>query len=197
MLASHLRTTCALILLLALSLRAEEDDAPLKVVIYPIDRATILAGSKFDFKVEFPRVISESAVSVKINNLPVAESLGKPAVFIEKEDTYNSNKDLDNDIKPEDDDEVDLKHASAVLLRDCIIEKPGTYSVMATDGTHSATVTWEVFETPPVRRAKNVILMIGDGMSMAHRTAARVFSKGIKEGKYGGCLLYTSPSPRD
>src|SRR5207253_3445486 len=35
---------------------------------------------------------------------------------------------------------------------------------------------------------KNVILFIGDGMSMANRTAARILSKGIKEGKYFGKL---------
>jgi len=33
-------------------------------------------------------------------------------------------------------------------------------------------------------KAKNVILFIGDGFSIAHRTAARILSKGITEGKY-------------
>ncbi len=33
------------------------------------------------------------------------------------------------------------------------------------------------------RKAKNVIYLIGDGMSMAHRTAARIVSKGIALGK--------------
>ena len=36
--------------------------------------------------------------------------------------------------------------------------------------------------------ARNVILFIGDGMSMAHRTAARMLSKGMVEGRYGGEL---------
>jgi alkaline phosphatase len=49
-------------------------------------------------------------------------------------------------------------------------------------------VTWDVFATPDGRKAKNVILFIGDGMSMAHRTAARILSKGITEGRYGGEL---------
>ena len=34
-----------------------------------------------------------------------------------------------------------------------------------------------------VRKAKNIIYLIGDGMSMAHRTAARIVSKGIALGK--------------
>jgi alkaline phosphatase len=34
-----------------------------------------------------------------------------------------------------------------------------------------------------VRKAKNIIYLIGDGMSMAHRTAARIVSKGVALGK--------------
>src|SRR5204863_750038 len=40
----------------------------------------------------------------------------------------------------------------------------------------------------PARRARNVILFIGDGLSVAHRTAARVLSKGLVQGRYGGEL---------
>ena len=46
----------------------------------------------------------------------------------------------------------------------------------------------QAFGTPDGRLAKNVILLIGDGMSMAHRTAARMLSKGISQGTYGGEL---------
>ena len=48
-------------------------------------------------------------------------------------------------------------------------------------GDKSARVTWEVFATP-APKAKNVILFIGDGLSVAHRTAARMLSKGIVAG---------------
>ncbi|HYG75831.1 MAG TPA: alkaline phosphatase [Planctomycetota bacterium] len=179
-------------LLFAAALALAEEE-PRKTVIYPIDRATILAGSKFDFKVEFPQVIAESAASIRINGKNPEELFGKAPQFIAKEDTYNLNKDLDrDDPKLDDDDEVEIKVASAVILRDCILEKPGTYSVVASDGTHSATVTWEVYETPAKRSAKNVILMIGDGMSLAHRKAARALSKGIKEGRHGDALAMDS-----
>lgn len=40
----------------------------------------------------------------------------------------------------------------------------------------------------PQPRAKNVILLIGDGMGAAHRTAARVLSKGYTQGKANGTL---------
>ena len=38
------------------------------------------------------------------------------------------------------------------------------------------------------RRVKNVIVMIGDGMGIAHRTAARIMAKGIQQGKANGLL---------
>src|SRR5262249_54379439 len=38
------------------------------------------------------------------------------------------------------------------------------------------------------RRAKNVILLIGDGMGVAHRTAGRVLAKGYTQGKANGTM---------
>lgn len=40
----------------------------------------------------------------------------------------------------------------------------------------------------PARTARNVILFVGDGMSVTDRTAARILSKGLVEGRYGGEL---------
>ena len=135
--------------------------------LYPIDRATLLAGAKFDLKVEFSGVVQQTAVKVTVNGVDHATALGRAATFIEKEDGLE---------------------ASALLLRDVVLDQPGTYTVVATDGKMSAQVTWEVYRTGAIRQAKNVILFIGDGMSVAHRTAARILSKGITEGKYHGKL---------
>jgi alkaline phosphatase len=55
--------------------------------------------------------------------------------------------------------------------------------------TVSATGNFEIQAIEPGgRRAKNVIVMIGDGMGIAHRTAARVMQKGIAQGKAQGRL---------
>jgi len=59
--------------------------------------------------------------------------------------------------------------------------------VTAAAGDKSQAARWDVFGTP-ARRARNVILFIGDGLSVAHRTAARILSKGLAEGRYGGEL---------
>jgi alkaline phosphatase len=135
--------------------------------IYPINRAEILAGARFDLKVEFPGAPAEGAVSVKINGENAATVAGKPAAFVEREDG--------------------LEH-SAFWIRGVTLAKPGQYTVTASAGDKTAQVTWEVFDTSSGPKAKNVILFIGDGLSVAHRTAARVLSKGIVEGRYGGEL---------
>src|SRR5690606_39689207 len=49
-------------------------------------------------------------------------------------------------------------------------------------------VTWEVYDTPDTPVARNVIFLIADGLSVAHRTAARIMSKGMTEGKANGRL---------
>jgi alkaline phosphatase len=134
--------------------------------VYPIDRASILAGARFDFKVEFPVIENPADLKITINGEDYSRPLGKAGQFVENEDGLN---------------------ASSVVLREASIDKPGSYKVVASDGTRRSEVTWTVFATGP-RMAKNVILFIGDGMSMANRTAARILSKGIKEGKYFGKL---------
>lgn len=135
--------------------------------IYPLDRAEILSGSRFDLKVEFPAGVDEATTEVTINGQPAAKVIGKAGTFLVGEEGQAHN---------------------ALWIKDAELKKPGKYVVQAKAGDKTATVTWEVFSTPGKRRAKNVILFIGDGMSIAHRTAARIMSKGIKEGHYGGEL---------
>ena len=136
--------------------------------IYPLNRAEILSGSRFDFKVEFPGSPARDAVSVTINGEDAVKLLGGQFEYIDKEDGQD--------------------HA-AYLLRGVEIKKAGAYTIVAKAGEKSASVSWEVFDTPKGAVAKNVILFVGDGMSVAHRTAARIMSKGIVEGRYGGELV--------
>ena len=44
--------------------------------LYPIDRATLLAGAKFDLKVEFPGVVEQTALKVTVNGVDHATALG-------------------------------------------------------------------------------------------------------------------------
>jgi len=134
--------------------------------VYPIDRADILSGAHFDFKVEFAGLVDPAKVSITLNGEDYAKVFGKAATFVEREDG---------------------KDQSALILRDVALTQPGAYKVKVTDGTQTRELGWNVFATGP-RQAKNVILFIGDGMAPAHRAAARILAKGIAEGKAQGKL---------
>ena len=135
--------------------------------IYPLNRAEILAGSRFDFKVEFPGSPARDTVSVTINGEDAVKLLGGKLDYLDKEDGQDY---------------------AAFILRNIDIKKPGSYEIVAKAGDKSSTVTWVVYDTPKGAVAKNVILFVGDGLSVAHRTAARIMSKGLVEGYYGGEL---------
>lgn len=135
--------------------------------IFPLNRATILAGSPFDTKIEFDGIVKTEDVTVTINGKPAADVLGKDQTFIEKEDGAE---------------------ASAVRIDAGAIAVPGSYAVEAKAGDESKTVTWEVYGTGAEPVARNVIFMIADGLSVADRTTARLMSKGMTEGKANGRL---------
>ena len=135
--------------------------------IYPLNRAEILTGAKFDFKVEFPGSPPPDGVRVTINGKDAATVLAQAPQIIEHEEGLDQ---------------------TAYWIKGAHLSEPGTYVVAAEANGAKASVEWTVFATPDGRRARNVILLIGDGLSIAHRTAARILSKGLVEGRYGGEL---------
>ena len=135
--------------------------------VYPIDKAEILAGSKFDIKIEFNQVIKPGDVVIEINGAPIGKLITAKSEFIENENGKGS----------------------SIIYRDVQLLKAGKYEVLARSPQEKLNVTWDVYSSGP-RRVKNVILFIGDGMTIANRTAARVLSKGISEGKYQGRLAF-------
>ncbi|WCJ64660.1 alkaline phosphatase [Agrobacterium tumefaciens] len=138
--------------------------------VYPLDRATILTGSPFDFKVEFASVVKPEDVKVTVNGQDYKAALGKDAEFVAEE--KNKDKVL----------------GSAVILRGVSLANAGDYKVEVSAGAETKHVTWTVYGTPAQAKAKNVIFLLGDGLSVAHRTAARIMSKGMTEGKANGRL---------
>jgi alkaline phosphatase len=158
-----MRTVLAAAAGIAIAMAASAGSAQ---TVYPIDRADILSGARFDFKVEFAGLVDPARISVTLNGQDYAQVFGKAAAFVEREAG---------------------KDQSALTLRDVVLPQPGTYKVRVTDGVQTRELNWNVYDTPP-RKAKNVILFIGDGMSLAHRVAARVLAKGIAEGKAFGKL---------
>ncbi|MBP2559508.1 alkaline phosphatase [Neorhizobium galegae] len=138
--------------------------------VYPLDRATILTGSPFDFKVEFSSVVKPEDVKITVNGQDYKTVLGKEVQFVAEE--KNKDKVL----------------GSAVILRGLTIATAGDYKVEVSAGSETKNVTWNVYGTGAAPKAKNVIFFLGDGLSVAHRTAARIMSKGMTEGKANGRL---------
>jgi hypothetical protein len=56
----------------------------------PIDRADILTGARFDFKVEFPGLVDPAKISVTLNGEDHAKLFGKAATFVERETARTS-----------------------------------------------------------------------------------------------------------
>jgi alkaline phosphatase len=140
--------------------------------VYPLDRATILVGSPFDFKVELEGTVKPEDVKVTINGQDVKSALGADYEFVADE-------------KGKEDKSL----GSAVILRAAKITTPGTYTVEVTAGSQTKTVNWDVYTTSATTpKAKNVIFLIADGLSVSHRTGARLLSKGMTEGKANGRL---------
>ncbi|GEO83522.1 MULTISPECIES: alkaline phosphatase [Alphaproteobacteria] len=138
--------------------------------IYPLDRATILSGSPFDFKVELETVVKPEDVKITVNGQDYKSVLGAEAEFVAEE-------------KGKEDKVL----GSALILRGVSLAE-GSYTVEVAAGDEKKSVTWDVYNTPSTPVAKNVIFFLGDGLSVAHRTAARIMSKGMTEGKANGRL---------
>jgi len=139
--------------------------------IYPINDAAILAGSKFDIKVELNSVVSATDLQIQMNGASVSKFISAKPEFIANENGKGS----------------------SMIFRDVQLAKAGKYSLTAIAPQERLQVSWDVYASGP-RRVKNVILFIGDGMTIANRTAARVLSKGITEGKYQGKLTFDDMS---
>lgn len=165
-------------LLLALASATMLAGAAQAATVYPLDRATILVGSPFDFKVEFDAVVKPEDVKVTVNGQDYEAVFGKKAEFVAEEKGAE-----------------DKVLGSALILRDMAINEAGDYTVEVSAGGETKSVGWDVYATSAEPKAKNIIFMIADGLSVAHRTGARIMSKGMSEGKANGRLAMDDIPP--
>jgi alkaline phosphatase len=163
--------------------------------IVPVNGATIATGSRFDIRVEAtaqpggqpPRGLTIALDGVDItakNILAPGDGGERGRGGVGTPDGYEPARDRAAQAPP---------HTTNFLQRDVTLASAGRHTLTAStaDGV-TATVAWDVFAwqdststTPPVR---NVILLLGDGMGLAIRTAARVLSRGYSNGKADGRL---------
>jgi len=148
---------------------ASAQTATVVIKALPIDRANILAGSRFDFRVEVAGA-QPDRIEITVN--------GQDA------DTFfkGANPVRTNEIAGK---------SGEVTYRNVTVANPGPVAVqvIATVAGRSYvdTFTWTVLRMG-AGQARNVILFIADGMGYPTITATRIVSRGITEGKYDGFL---------
>jgi len=141
------------------------------LLILPINHAKFLAGTRFDFRVE------ANHLPAKPTAWEVTVAGQTPEAFFGTQGQVTNTSD----------------HSQEQTFRDVTIAEPGAYKVsvkvVAGEATLTSMVEYEVVLAKPLaRQAKNVLLFIGDGMSLPFRTAARIVSRGMQEGKYRSML---------
>jgi alkaline phosphatase len=77
-----MRTVLAAAAGIAIAMAASAGSAQ---TVYPIDRADILSGARFDFKVEFAGLADPSKISITLNGKDYAQVFGKAGTFVERE----------------------------------------------------------------------------------------------------------------
>lgn len=145
--------------------------AATSIRIMPPDRGVLAAGQRFDIRVEATSDGPErpSGLRVRLNG---------------------------RDLTPRNDARADVgaaAHSTNFVLRGHSIATAGPITIQAetADGAKAEVhLTVEAWSTPRrgAPRAKNIILLLGDGMGIAHRTAARIVSRGVRQGKAMGRL---------
>jgi alkaline phosphatase len=136
------------------------------ITILPINRAKLWAGQRFDFEVEFPTGSTNQKVTINGKN---AEDVFKKKATITNYGTHISYR-INNVTFPSTGSETVTATASGVT------------------GNLSKRANYTVVKEAAKRKAKNVILFIGDGMSMQAKELGRILSKGLSDGKFNDLL---------
>lgn len=164
--------------------------------IAPADGAVLAVGQRFDVRVEATAADPDSSpphgLRVAVDGREITdENLLDPGVGGER--GAGGTGATAPHLAPRDRAGPAPDHTTNFLVRDRSFERPGTHRIRAwTEDGAEATVSLTVQawnepgdEGPKVR---NVILLMGDGMGAAARTAARVASRGVTGGRADGLL---------
>ncbi len=169
--------------------------AQTSIRLVPVNGATIAAGARFDIRVEATAAAAEAprGLKVALDGIDItAKNILAPGADGER---GRGGTGTPEGYEPARDRAATAPaNTTNFLQRDVVITTAGRHSLTATtaDGA-TATVTWEVFAwQEPAKagapRVKNVILLLGDGLGLAVRTAARALSRGYTNGKSDGRL---------
>ncbi|HEX9423480.1 MAG TPA: alkaline phosphatase [Pyrinomonadaceae bacterium] len=143
--------------------------------IMPADGSSFLVGQRFDIRVE-GSAGAKGPLRVTLDGRDIREWNNR---------NHLTGNTIDHQPAPP------LQGGAVFISRQWSFPRPGLHQIRAEAGNAEALevnfeiVGWEGKGS----RVRNVILLIGDGMGMAHRTAARIASRGLTEGRYRNGLL--------
>jgi alkaline phosphatase len=159
----------------------------------PPDRGTLAVGQRFDLRVEATSDGREPphGLVVLVNGVDItARNMLDPGVGGER--GAGGVGATASTLSPIQRAAAAPPNTTNFLLRDYSVNRAGPLAIEAktADGARASvqlTVEgWAGGGGSP--RAHNIILLLGDGMGAAHRTAARIVSKGVRDGKALGHL---------
>ncbi|HXW06059.1 MAG TPA: alkaline phosphatase [Vicinamibacterales bacterium] len=185
--------TLLLLSVLALSLfSAEAATAETRIRIMPPDGGILAGGQRVDIRVEADSDSSgpPRGLRVTINGRDVtAENILDPGIGGERGagGTGATGTSLPAHAKAGPAPAT----STNFLLRDFHADTPGPLVIEARTGdgaSRRVRLTVEGWSEGGRPRARNIILLLGDGMGVAHRTAARIVSRGVRNGKAAGRL---------
>ncbi|KAI9755720.1 MAG: hypothetical protein M1815_004715 [Lichina confinis] len=165
--------------------------------IFPPDQVDFLAGSFFDIRLEVHAPVNGSEASPDIGGVPDSDftfTIGKKgeepqdasAYFkVDEPELETWNFTWFEDLFARDAETPSLVQVAAKAYRKVVLYEPGEYVATLSyyDGSKTE-ATWLVRDEGQKRKAKNVILFIGDGMTSAMITAARLIAHQTINGKY-------------
>jgi alkaline phosphatase len=165
-------------------------EAETRIRIMPPDRSTFAVGQRFDIRVE--------ATSSDVGQAPRGLRVFVDGVDVTARNILDAAADGERGgrgsgataaaIAANKRADSAPAHTTNFLVRDFSFAKDGRHTIEArsADGATASVameaLAWEGARSS-VARARNIILLLGDGMGIAQRTAARIVSRGYADGR--------------
>jgi alkaline phosphatase len=168
--------------------------ADTRIRIMPPDGGVLAVGQRFDIRVEATSSSAEPprGLTVTVNGRDLTSSnLLEPGIGGER--GAGGTGAVAPEVPVADRVAPAYPHTTNFLIRHHSVSAAGPLVIQArtSDGASAtARLTVEDWTSSGTRgpRARNIILLLGDGMGAAHRTAARIVSRGVRNGKAAGRL---------
>ncbi|KAF2856458.1 alkaline phosphatase-like protein [Plenodomus tracheiphilus IPT5] len=162
--------------------------------VFPPDQADFLAGQYFDIRLEVHQPVNGSeAIGLPLDEkftFTVGKTDGAPKPVTEYFSVQEPKLEKWNftwfeDLFARDAKKPSLVNVASKAYRRVAIYEPGEYTATLTYNNGSKTeATWFVRDLAEERKAKNILLFIGDGMTTNMITAARLIGHKSINGKY-------------